>query len=330
MLSSYALKRILLKSIDKCMSMTHHTVLLHQSIDALAIEAAGLYVDATYGRGGHSALLLSRLNEKGRLMVIDQDPRAIADAESKYATDSRVTIIHANFTDIPSCLKELGVWGQVNGILFDLGVSSPQLDESERGFSFMRAGPLDMRMNNQAGPSLTDKLALCTDSELTKVLYEYGEERFSPKIAAAILNAFKQNQLHTTLDLAHLISKTIPAHLQERHKHPATRTFQALRLWVNQELESLQHILQAFPELLAVGGRVAWISFHSLEDRLVKERMQALSKSPPVPRGLPVRETERGLPPMRICIKMHKPSAAEVAHNPRARSAILRVAERIG
>ena len=310
--------------------MTHHTVLLHESIDALNIQATGLYVDATYGRGGHSALLLSRLTEKGRLIVIDQDPRAIADAQSKYATDPRVSIIPTNFAEISTCLKELGIWGKVDGILFDLGVSSPQLDDGERGFSFMRAGPLDMRMNDQAGSSLTDKLAHCSESELTKVLYEYGEERFAPKIASAILHAFQQNQLHTTLDLAHLISKTIPIHLQERHKHPATRSFQALRLWVNQELESVQHILLAFPDLLSMGGRVAFISFHSLEDRLVKERMQGLSKAPPVPRGLPIRETERSLPKMRICIKMHKPSATEIAKNPRARSAILRVAERIG
>ncbi|MCX7122783.1 MAG: 16S rRNA (cytosine(1402)-N(4))-methyltransferase RsmH, partial [Gammaproteobacteria bacterium] len=208
--------------------------------------------------------------------------------------------------------------------------SSPQLDESERGFSFMRAGQLDMRMNDQSGPSLRDKLISATPAELTKVLYEYGEERFAPKIAAAILHAFSQDQLDTTLDLAQLIQKTIPAHLQERHKHAATRSFQALRLWVNQELESVQHILQAFPDMLAIGGRVAFISFHSLEDRLVKERMQTLSRSPALPRGLPVRETERSLPPMQTCIKMQKPSATEIAHNPRSRSAILRVAERIG
>ncbi len=308
----------------------HHTVLLHETIDALNVRANGLYIDATYGRGGHSALLLSRLGTAGQLIVVDQDPRAIADAQAKYAQDPRVSVLHANFSEMPRYLQNLEVWGKVDGILFDLGVSSPQLDEGERGFSFMRAGPLDMRMNDQAGPHLLDKLAICTAAELTKVLYEYGEERFAPKIAAAILQAFKNGQLQTTLDLAQLIAKTIPAHLQERHKHPATRSFQALRLWVNRELESLQDILQAFPELLAPQGRVAFISFHSLEDRLVKERFQSLSKSPAVPRGLPVRETERSLPPMRICIKMHKPSATEIAINPRARSAILRVAERIG
>ncbi len=311
-------------------TMIHHTVLLHETIDALEVRADGVYIDATYGRGGHAALLLSRLGEQGRLIVIDQDPRAIADARAKYALDARVMVIHANFAQIPRDLQNLELWGRVQGILFDLGVSSPQLDESERGFSFMREGPLDMRMNDQAGANVLDKLAQCTPAELTKVLYEYGEERFAPKIAAAILQAVQLDQLHTTLDLAKLIAKTIPAHLQERHKNPATRTFQALRLWVNQELESLQQILQALPDLLAIGGRVAFISFHSLEDRLVKERMQALTKSLPVPRGLPVRETERSLPPMRICIKMQKPSAAEIALNPRSRSAILRVAERIG
>ncbi len=310
--------------------MTHHTVLLQETIDALNVRASGLYLDATYGRGGHSALLLSKLGPQGRLIVIDQDPRAIADARAKYALDARVSVMHANFAEIPARLEELGFCGAVDGILFDLGVSSPQLDEGERGFSFMREGPLDMRMNDQAGSNLLDQLAHCTPAELTRVLYEYGEERFAPKIAAAILQAVQLNQLHSTLDLAKLIAKTIPIHLQDRHKNPATRTFQALRLWVNQELESLQSILQAFPDLLAIGGRVAFISFHSLEDRLVKMRFQALTKASAVPRGLPVRETERSLPKMRICIKMVKPSAAEIAVNPRARSAILRVAERIG
>ncbi len=314
-----------------CLKMgSHYTVLLHESIDALKIQAAGCYIDATYGRGGHAALLRPQLGPAGRLIVVDQDPHAIADAEAKYAQDPQVTILQGNFAKIPAHLRALGLWGQVNGILFDLGVSSPQLDEAARGFSFMRAGPLDMRMDNACGQPLSERLAGTTVAELTRILYDYGEERFAPKIAAAILRAWQEGALQTTLDLSKCVAAAIPAHLQDRHKHPATRTFQALRLWVNQELESLEAILQCFPDLLAIGGRVAWISFHSLEDRLIKNRLQYLSQPAALPRGLPILEADRSLPRMQMCIKMQKPSATEIAENPRSRSAILRVAERIG
>ncbi len=309
--------------------MTHETVLLTESIDALKIKSNGLYVDATYGRGGHSALLLSKLSLEGRLIVCDQDPRAIEDARTKYHNDARVTVVYCNFRNLPERLKTLELFGHIDGILFDLGVSSPQLDEGERGFSFMRKGPLDMRMNNEAGLPLIEKLKAVDETELTRIIFAYGEERFAKKIAAAILAAVALDALHSTQDLADLISKVIPPRLQDKHKNPATRTFQALRLWVNEELESLESILNAFPGLLAPGGRAAFISFHSLEDRLVKARMKVLTELPTLPRGLPVFERERMHPSMEIYIKMQKPSPTETALNPRSRSAVLRVLEKV-
>ncbi len=309
--------------------MPHETVLLTESIDALKVKPDGLYVDATYGRGGHSALILSRLSPEGQLIVCDQDPRAIEDATTKYQGDPRVTMIYSNFRHLPERLQALGLFGQIDGILFDLGVSSPQLDEKERGFSFMRTGPLDMRMNNKAGLSLIEKLKTVDETELTRIIFAYGEERFSKKIAAAILADIAANALHSTQDLADLIAKVIPFHLQDKHKHPATRTFQALRLWVNEELESLESILNAFPDLLAPRGRAAFISFHSLEDRLVKTRMKTLTELPTLPRGLPVLEKQRMHPSMEIYIKMQKASPSEISTNPRSRSALLRVLERV-
>lgn len=309
--------------------MTHETVLLHESIDALNVKPDGLYVDATYGRGGHSALLLSRLSSKGRLIVCDQDPHAIEDAKTKYPADQRVTVVHTNFRDLGEHLKSLELFGQIDGILFDLGVSSPQLDEAGRGFSFMRKGPLDMRMNNTAGLPLIEKLKTVDEAELSRIIFAYGEERFAKKIASAILAAVAVDALHSTQDLAELIARTIPQHLQDKHKHPATRTFQALRLWVNEELESLEAILNAFPDLLASGGYAAFISFHSLEDRLVKARMKALTEPPELPRGLPILEKERMHPHMEIYIKMQKPSSAEIKQNNRSRSAVLRVLRKV-
>lgn len=343
---------------------THYSVLLHESIKALLgreaaevpkeqclvpqtgprcaaelgesiaplepqLQGSGVYVDATYGRGGHAAFLLSHLGPQGRLILFDQDPRAIADAQLKYANDPRVTICHDNFTALYDRLAGLGLLGQVDGLLFDLGVSSPQLDEAERGFSFLRKGPLDMRMNDEAGLSLLEKLKQATPAEVTHVLKEYGEERFAHKIATAIFGALAEGRLNTTADLAREVEEAIPKAFHEHHKHPATRSFQALRIWVNQELESVEQVLKQVPAILKIGGRVAFISFHSLEDRLVKNAMQKLSKPNALPRGLPIKEDERSLPGMRISIKMQKPSAAELAENPRSRSAILRVMERI-
>lgn len=308
--------------------MTHVSVFLQEAIDALNIKPNGLYVDATYGRGGHTALILERLGAQGKLLVFDQDAEAIADAQQKYGKDARVSIIHRNFSALEAELRARNMWGEISGILFDLGISSPQVDEARRGFSFMQSGPLDMRMNEEEGIPLSQKLDHVSEAELSSLIFKYGEERFAKKIARCILEARQQNRLHSTTDLAELIEGIIPRALQQKHKHAATRTFQALRLWVNQELESLEQVLSLFPGPLEIGGRAVFISFHSLEDRLVKLCLQALTQLPALPRGLPIPTSAQHLPSMHVSIKMQKPSAHEVANNPRARSAVLRVMER--
>jgi len=305
--------------------MSHQTVLLTEAVEALQIKPNGIYVDATFGRGGHSQAILAQLGVAGRLIVCDQDMTAIAEAGALLGHDDRVTTIHDNFGHLDQHLKALGLWGQVDGILFDLGVSSPQLDESERGFSFLRTGPLDMRMDQTRGMPVSEKLKTLDVKELTRILREYGEEKFANKIAVAIL----AQDLKTTKELADLIEKTVPKKFQDSHKHPATRTFQALRIWVNEELSVLEAVLQFFPEMLALNGRAVFISFHSLEDRLVKVRMNQLCKPPVLPRGLPIRDCETDSPAMQICIKMQKPSDAEIKENSRARSAVLRVIQRL-
>lgn len=305
--------------------MTHQTVLLHEAINALHIKPEGIYVDATFGRGGHARLIVSHLSLDGRLIICDQDMVAIQAAKQEFHSDRRVSIIHDNFGNLESQLKALGLWGKVDGILFDLGVSSPQIDESERGFSFLREGPLDMRMDQTRGLALSEKLKTINVKELTRILREYGEEKFAFKISEAILKA----SLETTKDLASLIEKTIPKRFQDPHKHAATRTFQALRIWLNEELDVLEKALLFFPELLALAGRAVFISFHSLEDRLVKERMKVLCSPKVHARGLPIQSRDEETPPMKICIKMQKPSEQEIHENPRARSAVLRAFERL-
>lgn len=305
--------------------MVHRTVLLHEAVDGLNIKPDGIYVDATFGRGGHSALILSQLGLQGKLVVCDQDETAIQIAREKFGKDLRVKIIHDNFGQLEAHLRTLEVWGRVDGMLFDLGVSSPQLDEAERGFSFLKDGPLDMRMDQTRGISVAEKLETIDVKELIAILRDYGEERFATKIAHAILSERPQ----TTKQLADLVSAAIPKKFHEAHKHPATRTFQALRIWVNAELTSLEHALAFFPGVLALGGRAVFISFHSLEDRLVKERMRFLTSPPVYPRGLPIQDAFSDSPPMQICIKMRKPLDKEIQENPRARSAVLRVMERV-
>lgn len=305
--------------------MHHQTVLLTEAIDALHIQPNGVYVDATFGRGGHSRLILSRLSTQGHLIVCDQDLAAIEAAQQEWGNDPRVEIIHDNFGNLESHLKKLALWGQVNGILFDLGVSSPQLDEGARGFSFLREGPLDMRMDQTRGHPLSHKIKSLEKAELVRILRVYGEEKFAGKIADSIL----ESTLNTTKELAELIEKAIPKRFHEMHKHPATRTFQALRIWINEELSSLEKVLLFFPDLLAIGGRASFISFHSLEDRLVKDRMKTLTTMKTYPRGLPVASSEADSPSMQVCIKMQKPSEIEIQQNPRARSAVLRVMERV-
>lgn len=304
----------------------HQPVLGAEVIDGLAIEQSGYYVDATFGRGGHSAMILEKLGPEGRLLAIDQDPQAVTAAQTlPLCSDSRFTIRSASFADLAKIVGQQGWVGKVNGILLDLGVSSPQLDDPARGFSFRHQGPLDMRMNPRQGQSAADWLNRAQETEIVRVLYEYGEERFAKRIARAIVTARQRQPLTTTVELAELIGNAVP--FREPNKHPATRSFQAIRIFINRELEVLEQCLSQCDAILTVGGRLAVISFHSLEDRIVKEFMQkqALVDAPD---KLPLQETQR-LKRWRVVSRLIRPSAAEIAENPRARSARLRVGEKL-
>jgi 16S rRNA (cytosine1402-N4)-methyltransferase len=305
--------------------LTHQAVMLHEAVHALNIQAAGIYIDGTFGRGGHSQAILQHLGTAGRLIAFDKDPAAIAHAK-KAISDSKFSIVHHSFADLQTVVNELGLSGKIQGILLDLGVSSPQLDDAERGFSFMREGPLDMRMNSQAGISAAQWLAHVDETELANVIYKYGEERFSRKIARAIVAARLQAPITTTKQLASIIAAAYPC--REIGKHPATRTFQAIRIYINRELEDLEQGLTQALAVLAPGGRLAVISFHSLEDRIVKQFMQQHAKPPSLPRNLPIKANQQMQPPLVLIGKAIKPSAAEVECNVRARSAMLRVAEK--
>ncbi len=306
----------------------HRPVLLEEVVDALAIRSDGLYVDGTYGRGGHAREILRRLGEQGRLLVMDRDPEAIAAARAEHGGDDRVTIIHDEYARLDSHLEELGLRQQVDGLLLDLGVSSPQLDDAGRGFSFQSSGPLDMRMNPQQGVSAADWLMNADEQEISEVLWRLGEEKYARRIARRIVEQRIEEPLRDTRQLAELIRDCVPAGREK--KHPATRSFQAIRIRINRELEQLQQLLDSLFHILRVGGRVAIISFHSLEDRLVKRFFRKESTPPAVPRGLPLRESERDLKQrLRLIGKAIKPTGDEIEGNPRARSAVLRVAERI-
>jgi 16S rRNA (cytosine1402-N4)-methyltransferase len=306
--------------------MTHQTVLLNEAVEALNLQADGHYVDGTFGRGGHSRKILESLGEGATLLVIDKDPAAIEVAQDLKKEDGRVQIMHGSFSDIKSLVGETGLLGKIDGVLLDLGLSSPQLDESERGFSFMRKGPLDMRMNNEGGVSAKDWLKTVGESELASVIKEYGEERFSKRIARAIVEAREEVSIDDTKQLADIVSKAIPK--WEKHKHPATRTFQAIRIFINQELDDLQKALDDVLEVLAIGGRVVVISFHSLEDRIVKIWIKRMAKGDDVPSYIPITYKDLNQK-LNIIGKAIKPSAQEVEQNPRARSAIMRIAEKI-
>jgi len=299
---------------------SHVPVLLAETLEGLRVLEEGIYLDGTYGRGGHARAVLARLGPKGRLLVMDRDPDAIADAERELGADPRVAIRHASFA-------ELSDWEEtksgLDGVLFDLGVSSPQLDEPSRGFSFQADGPLDMRMDPTRGSSAADWLAGASDAEIADVLWQLGEERMSRRIARAIVSARDAAPLKTTRQLADLVAKTI-GH-RERNKHPATRTFQALRIFINDELGQLERGLEAATSRLKPGGRLAVISFHSLEDRAVKQFIRG-AEAPRVRRGLPQPETAPS--PLVAIGKAIFASESEVEANPRARSAVLRVAER--
>ncbi len=306
-------------------TLAHQPVMLHEVLTALAVREDGVYVDGTFGRGGHSGAILQRLGEQGRLIALDRDPAAVAEAQRKFGTDPRFSVVHSAFSALGDVLGTMDLLGKVDGLLLDLGVSSPQLDEAERGFSFMRDGPLDMRMNLTQGESAAEWLARVDEAELADVLWQLGEERFSRQIARAVVTARAQTPITRTVQLAELISKVV--FKREPGKHPATRSFQALRLWVNQELSELDAVLSQARQALAIGGRLAVISFHSLEDRRVKQFLRG-ERAPELPPEIPLAPPS---PPVhwRTLGGAIKPSAEEVRQNPRSRSAVLRVAERV-
>ncbi|HHF3522032.1 TPA: 16S rRNA (cytosine(1402)-N(4))-methyltransferase RsmH [Haemophilus influenzae] len=313
-------------------SSEHITVLLHEAVNGLALKENGIYIDGTFGRGGHSRFILSQLSSNGRLIAVDRDPRAIAEAQK--IQDSRFQIEHNSFSHIPEICDKLNLVGKIDGILLDLGVSSPQLDEAERGFSFMKDGPLDMRMDTTQGLSAEEWLKQVSIEDLTWVLKTFGEERFAKRIATAIVDYNKSavkngtEFLSRTSQLAELISQAVP--FKDKYKHPATRSFQAIRIFINSELDELESLLNSALDMLASEGRLSIISFHSLEDRMVKHFMKKQSKGEDIPKGLPLREDQiQRNQKLRIIGKAIQPSDAEIQANPRSRSAILRVAERI-
>ena len=305
------------------MSYAHTPVLLHEAVDALNVGASGVYVDCTFGRGGHSRMILARLGSDGRLIALDRDPDAVR-AACEIA-DPRFTIIHSAFSEVAQRLAAAGVT-RVRGILLDLGVSSPQLAAAHRGFSFRQDAPLDMRMDTTRGVTAAEWLQAATESEIREVLKGYGEERFAKSIAAAIVAARARGALDTTRQLAALVAEAVPR--REPGQDPATRTFQALRIRINQELEELSLTLPQCVELLEPGGRLVVISFHSLEDRIVKRFLRERSRADPLPPRLAVRARDLPQPALRLVGKARRPSDAEVARNPRARSAVMRIAER--
>ena len=304
----------------------HVPVLLGPVLEGLAIKQDGNYVDATFGRGGHSRAILERLNTEGRLIAIDRDPQAIISAPTELTNDPRIELVRSDFAELATCLEERGIKGQVDGLLFDLGVSSPQLDEAERGFSFLRDGPLDMRMDPDSGVSAADWLQSVEEANLKRVIYKYGEDRDAPRIARAIVQARDTDRISTTLQLADIIASVVPAHI--RKKHPATKTFQAIRIFINDELGQIETVLQQSIDVLKSGGRLCVISFHSLEDRIVKRFMRDASRESEQYRGMPDVPAEFQ-PRMKLIGKVITASAEEIADNVRARSARLRVAERV-
>ncbi|MER2552056.1 MAG: 16S rRNA (cytosine(1402)-N(4))-methyltransferase RsmH [Thauera sp.] len=301
----------------------HVSVLLAEAVDALAIRGDGIYVDGTFGRGGHSRAVLARLGPQGRLIAFDRDPAAIAAGQA--VNDARLTLVHSAFSALDEELARLDV-RVVDGVLLDLGVSSPQLDDGARGMSFRFDAPLDMRMDTSRGQTVADWLAEASVGQITEVIRDYGEERFAHAIAKAIATARAGGLVATTGQLAALVEKAVRT--REPGQHPATRTFQALRIFINQELEELSRVLPDCVARLRPGGRLAVISFHSLEDRIVKRFMRDASRPPVLPRRLPIRAADLPAPRLMLVGKAVRPGDAEVAANPRARSAVMRVAER--
>ncbi|KDE40936.1 rRNA small subunit methyltransferase H [Nitrincola lacisaponensis] len=305
---------------------SHITVMLQEAVAALVTDPHGFYIDGTFGRGGHSALILSQLSEQGRLLAIDKDPVAVAEAQRRFGNDPRFMIEHGAFSEMQSFVEKCGMAGQVTGILLDLGVSSPQLDDPSRGFSFQQDGPLDMRMNTTVGESAADWINRAAETEIADVLFHYGEERFSRRMAKAIVEARAQAPITTTARLASIISAANPR--WEKGKNPATRAFQGIRIHINRELEEIESCLDQALEILALSGRLVVISFHSLEDRIVKRFIRRHVKGDEhLPSGVPFTQAMLNQRLKNIG-KAVKASAAEVDVNPRSRSAVMRVAEK--
>ncbi len=305
-------------------SDSHHSVLLQEAVQALNLRPGGIYVDGTFGRGGHSQRILQEMAPTGQVVALDRDPAAIA-AGRRALQDSRMILRQARFSQLEDVLLSLKIT-EVDGILLDLGVSSPQLDQAERGFSFRQEGPLDMRMDPGEGMTAAAWLNQAEEKELAEVIHTLGEERFARQVARAIIQARAQRPLETTRQLAQIVATAVRT--REVGQDPATRTFQAIRLHVNHELDELAAVLPQALHVLKSGGRLVIISFHSIEDRMVKQYFQMHSRPPEIPRGMAVRESDRPAPLLRLVGRAQRASRVEVARNPRSRSAILRVAER--
>lgn len=304
----------------------HLPVLLEEVVEALAIRADGFYLDATFGRGGHTQAILDRLGQQGHLLAFDRDPLAIEYGRRHFADDTRVEFEHSNFSQGAAVLTQRQLESKFDGVLMDLGVSSPQLDDAGRGFSFMQDGPLDMRMDTSQGETAAAWLAHVDEQQLVSVLKDYGEERFARRIARAVIEARQEHTINTTAQLVSIIEQAMP--VKEKHKHPATRSFQAIRMFINQELQSIETGLAAMLNALKPGGRLVVISFHSIEDRMVKRFFKAKVTPPSVPKNLPVFDTDITLP-YKLVGKPKVASDQELAMNPRARSARMRVLERV-
>lgn len=306
----------------------HRPVLFDEVLEALAVKESGIYLDGTFGRGGHSAALLERLGSEGHLLAMDKDPQAVKVARERFGSDERFTIVQGSFTDLKREVAMRDWSGRVDGILLDLGVSSPQLDDPERGFSFLNDGPLDMRMDSSSGVSAAHWLAEADEAEISRVLKEYGEERFARRIARAIVQSRESEEgpITTTGRLAKVVAEANPR--WERDKHPATRSFQAIRIFINRELDDLDQLLDDVVEMLAPKGRLVVISFHSLEDRRVKRFMRKQAKGDDFPPDLPVTDAQLHRS-MRLVGKAIKAGKAELAENPRSRSAVMRIAEKV-
>ena len=309
-------------------AFSHEAVLLHEAVQALAIQPSGIYIDGTFGRGGHSREILRQLNASGRLIACDKDPEAVKVAQDIANTDNRFTIVHGSFCMLKQTLTDLGITQGVNGILLDLGVSSPQLDDAARGFSFSINGALDMRMDTSQGESASDWLAHVDEQELSNIIKKYGEERFHRRIAHAIVEYRASASIKDTETLANIVARAIP--VRDKHKHPATRTFQAIRIAVNRELEDIEDFLLDVPDMLLKGGRLVTIAFHSLEDRPIKNYVREQHRGVPddLPMDFPV-QPEAFKARLKPVGKPLRASAQEIQANPRARSAIMRVTERV-